>query len=163
MLISLFIGGYVAGRLAGMPRNAEGILHGILTWSVFTLFSFYLITTAVGGVFNTVGNVISKGLSAAGPQVNPSEAKDKISQELEQRGISKEDLSKEEIQKKMDDPAMQQKAENISSAASKAGIFGAIGLILGAIASAIGGMVGRPKHLLQDVTETVKDKVYTKS
>src|SRR5436189_1106352 len=26
MLISLFTGGYVAGRLAGMPRNEEGIL-----------------------------------------------------------------------------------------------------------------------------------------
>jgi hypothetical protein len=157
MLISLFTGGYVAGRLAGMPRNEEGMLHGILTWSVFTLFSFFLLTTAVGGIFNIVGNTVSKSLSVAGQEVSPSEAKDRIIQELEQRG-----LTREEIQNQLQnpDPEAKQKAEEVSKAASKAGIFGAIGLILGGIVAALGGLTGRPKHLLEDVRVPVKEKVY---
>jgi hypothetical protein len=159
MLISLFVGGYVAGRLAGFPRNEEGILHGVLTWSVFTLFSFFLLTSAVGGIFNVVGNTVSQSLSIAGQKVNPSEAKDRITQELQQRG-----LSPEEIQKQLQNPDAQtrQKAEYVSSAASKAGIFGAIGLILGGIVAALGGWAGRPKHLLEDVRVPVKERVYTK-
>jgi hypothetical protein len=156
MLISLFLGGYVAGRLAGMPRNEEGIAHGVLTWSVFTLFSFFLLTTTIGGAFNVIGNTLSKSLSIAGQQnINPTEVKEKLSQELEQRGITKEG-----IQEQVQNPENRQKAEEMSTVASKAGIFGAIGLILGGIVAALGGLTGRPKHLLEDVKVPVKERVY---
>ncbi|HEX9956287.1 MAG TPA: hypothetical protein VGA96_03490, partial [Fibrella sp.] len=41
-LISLFVGGWVAGRLASAPRLFDGIIHGILTWCVVTLLTIYL-------------------------------------------------------------------------------------------------------------------------
>lgn len=66
MLISLFAGGWVAGRLAGVPTSFDSILHGVLTWSVATLISFYLVTTTVGSIIGGVGNVIGKTASAAG-------------------------------------------------------------------------------------------------
>ncbi|MCC9135532.1 hypothetical protein ACFSKU_13520 [Pontibacter silvestris] len=66
MLISLFAGGWVAGRLAGMPTGFDSILHGILTWSLFTLLSFYLLTTAVGSLISGVGSVVGRTLSLAG-------------------------------------------------------------------------------------------------
>ena len=31
-LIALFLGGYVAGKLAGTPRRFPSLMHGILTW-----------------------------------------------------------------------------------------------------------------------------------
>ncbi|RZM28322.1 MAG: hypothetical protein EOO88_09375, partial [Pedobacter sp.] len=31
-LLSLFVGGWVAGRLASAPRLFDGIIHGVLTW-----------------------------------------------------------------------------------------------------------------------------------
>ena len=36
-LIALFGGGWVAGRLAGMPRPIDGTLHGVIAWSLTSL------------------------------------------------------------------------------------------------------------------------------
>src|SRR5690349_15912906 len=33
-LISVFVGSWVAGRLSGGPRRVDGLLHGIVTFSV---------------------------------------------------------------------------------------------------------------------------------
>jgi hypothetical protein len=141
-----------------MPRNTEGVLHGVLTWSVFTLFSFFLLTTAVGGVFNVVGDAVSKSISVAGQQqVDPSQAKNKLEAELKERGLSTEEIQK---QLQSPDPQVRQKAEDISNATSKAGIFGAIGLILGGIVAGLGGLTGRPRHLLQDVKVPLEERVY---
>ncbi|RZK92450.1 MAG: hypothetical protein EOO62_33135, partial [Hymenobacter sp.] len=54
MLILLCLGASVASRLAGMPRPTDGMLHGLLTWSVVTLLTFYLLTTAVGRIIGGV-------------------------------------------------------------------------------------------------------------
>lgn len=66
VLISLFAGGWVAARLAGYPRSLTGILHGIVVWGLVTLFSFYLMTTAVGMLVSGVTSVVGRGLSLLG-------------------------------------------------------------------------------------------------
>ena len=75
-LIALFLGGYVAGKLAGTPRTFPGIMHGVLTWALLTIFTFYLATTAIGslvsGVTSTVGSAFSaatSGISSAASAV----------------------------------------------------------------------------------------------
>jgi len=65
-LIALFAGGWVAGRLAGVPRKTDSSLHGVLTWGVTTLVTFYLLTTAVGALISGAAGVLGKGLSLAG-------------------------------------------------------------------------------------------------
>ena len=35
--IAVFVGGWVAGRLAGMPSRTDGTLHGVITWAAATL------------------------------------------------------------------------------------------------------------------------------
>ena len=68
-LVSVFIGGLVAGRLAGVFRKTDGLLHGFVTWCAATIVLLYLMTTTatvlVGGAFRTVGSA----LSAAGQTV----------------------------------------------------------------------------------------------
>src|SRR4051812_13390118 len=39
-LISVWVGACVAGRLSGGPRRADGMLHGIVTWSVAMVAMF---------------------------------------------------------------------------------------------------------------------------
>lgn len=51
-LIALFVGGMIAGRLAGFTDKMDGALHGAITWSLYVLLSVYLITSAVGNVFS---------------------------------------------------------------------------------------------------------------
>lgn len=69
VLLSLFIGGRTTGRLAGILTRTDGILHGILLWSVSTILTVWLLATGVsalaGGATGLVGNVLGVGAQAA--------------------------------------------------------------------------------------------------
>src|SRR5690606_3927196 len=62
-LISLFIGGLAAGRLSRAGYPIDGLLHGLLVWSVTTVFSAWLLTTAaanlIGGAFSGMTQYLS--------------------------------------------------------------------------------------------------------
>jgi len=97
MLLSLYLGATVASRLAGMPRPTDGMLHGLLTWSVVTLLTFYLLTTAVGRIIGGVTGVagraisgVSQGVAAIAPEAGQA-----IKEELQQQGIDVNDLKRE--------------------------------------------------------------------
>jgi hypothetical protein len=49
-LVAFFLGGWVAGRIAGGPFAPEGIFLGVMVWAVVTVASFYLVTTTVSTV-----------------------------------------------------------------------------------------------------------------
>ncbi|MEW5745225.1 MAG: hypothetical protein AB1805_07305 [Nitrospirota bacterium] len=68
-LISLFAGGWVASRMAGYPRSLLGVLHGVVVWGLVTLFSFYLMTTAIGMLLSGVAGVLGRGISLLGSGV----------------------------------------------------------------------------------------------
>lgn len=48
MLIAAFVGAYVAARMSGLKRKADGILHGVVSWAVTTLLFAVLATSAAG-------------------------------------------------------------------------------------------------------------------
>ena len=60
---SAYVGGHVAGRLAGKPRESTTSWHGLVTWAMTTLVVFYLLTTALGGL---VGGAYKTVSDAAG-------------------------------------------------------------------------------------------------
>jgi hypothetical protein len=88
-LIALFIG-WVAAHLAGIPRTVDGVLHGLLTWGLSTLMTFYLLSTAVGsmigGGFKLAGGVASTAAQTVAA-VAP-EAADAVSDQLKDADIS---------------------------------------------------------------------------
>jgi hypothetical protein len=87
----------VASRLAGMPRPTDGMLHGLLTWSVVTLLTFYLLTTAVGRIIGGVTGVAGRALSGVGSglaAVAP-EAGEAIKGELKEQGIDLNDVKQQ--------------------------------------------------------------------
>lgn len=65
-LLSLFVGGWVAGRLASAPRPFDGIIHGVLTWCLVTLLTIYFLTTAIGSVIGGAGRLLGGIVSTAG-------------------------------------------------------------------------------------------------
>ena len=74
-LIALFLGGFAAARLAGLPKRTDGVLHGLVTWGVVTLLAVYLISSGVGrllsGALGVVGQgleTVSQGVVAAAPE-----------------------------------------------------------------------------------------------
>jgi hypothetical protein len=58
-IAALFVGGMVAGRMSGYPSKADGGLHGFLSWALFALVSFFLITSAVGTMVNGLSSAVS--------------------------------------------------------------------------------------------------------
>lgn len=66
VLISLFTGGYVAGRLAGMPRSQDSMLHGLVTFGLTSLLGFYLLTSGVGKVLGGAGSLVAGVVRSAG-------------------------------------------------------------------------------------------------
>ncbi|HLV37501.1 MAG TPA: hypothetical protein VKY59_20450 [Spirillospora sp.] len=63
MLISLFLGGWVAGYLANIPDNLDGIIHGLVVWAVVMVASLWLLTSSaismITGMTTALGNVIT--------------------------------------------------------------------------------------------------------
>jgi hypothetical protein len=92
-LIAVGAGGWVAGRLAGMPRRIDGLLHGLITFGFATLLLFYLVTSTaaslIGGTFSAAGNVLSaasQGASGIAGQISTQvsdQALSSVRQEIE--------------------------------------------------------------------------------
>ncbi|MDB5243034.1 MAG: hypothetical protein JWP57_3659 [Spirosoma sp.] len=88
-LVSLFIGGWVAGRLASTPRLFDGIIHGVLTWCLVTLLTVYLLTTAIGRIIGGASSLVSgivktagSGIATAAPGLG-----DQVQQQLKKNGV----------------------------------------------------------------------------
>lgn len=62
-IIASFLGGWIAGRLAGKPRESTGGWHGVTAWAVTSLVVVYLLTSAVSSI---VGGALGALGSAAG-------------------------------------------------------------------------------------------------
>ncbi len=67
--VALFCGGYVAAWLAGVKENFDGWLHGLVTWAVATIVTFWLLTSAVGSLIGGGFTALSTVGSAAGSTV----------------------------------------------------------------------------------------------
>ena len=108
LIISLFVGGMMAGRLAGVRTRFESLVHGALVWSLSLMLAAWLIgSTAshfLGGALSMAGNLTGSALTAAGAlagqaagavAANPGasqdelqRAADQVRREAEQRGIT---------------------------------------------------------------------------
>ena len=63
-IISLIIGGFVAARLAGIPRETTSLIHGALVWATVSLATFYFVasgaTTLIGGLGSAAGTLANR-------------------------------------------------------------------------------------------------------
>jgi hypothetical protein len=137
-LISLFIGGFVAARLAGIPTRPDSMLHGIVVWGLGTLVSLYLATTAVGTAVSGIAGIVGPGLKMAGQGISavvPQDERQQIQQAIKQPEQALKQAQQEAVQT----------AQQAAPIASGAALGAFVALVLGAIAAALGGVAGRPK------------------
>ncbi len=66
---AMVAGGFVASRLAGSYRTADGVLHGLVVWAFTLALAVYLFSqlagSAIGGAANLVGSAASTAAQAA--------------------------------------------------------------------------------------------------
>ena len=117
-LLSLFLGGWVAGRLASAPRLFDGIIHGVLTWCLVTLMTIYFLTTAIGGLIGGVGSLIGgiartagSAAASAGPGLG-----NMVQNQLKANGINTDNLDLNDLKNEVNtalrqtgDPALNPK------------------------------------------------------
>ncbi len=161
-LISLYVGGYFAGRLAGLPTKPDGILNGIVVWALATLLSIFLATSAVGAAVSGMAGILGQGLQVAtkgataiAPEAaeavkqNPRQAKQEAQQAIKE---AKKQVQQVKQQAQQALGQVQQEAtqatRQAAPVASGAALGGFIALVLGAIAAALGGMMGTPKDFM---------------
>jgi hypothetical protein len=73
--IAIGVGGFVAAWFAGVEIRFDGVLHGLVTWGIATILTFWLLTSAVGGImgrgFSALGSVASATGSSVGDAAKP--------------------------------------------------------------------------------------------
>lgn len=78
-LVALAIGGFVAGRLAAIPKTTSTAFHGAAVWGVATIAMAYLASSAVSSVVSTATSAVGSVASGVA-QVAPAAAPDQQTQ-----------------------------------------------------------------------------------
>lgn len=86
MVLAALVGGYVAARASGMRRTPDGVLHGILAWSVAILVSVLLATTAAGDALGNLFNAaVNRPVAAEATRPLDQDERQAIVDDLENR------------------------------------------------------------------------------
>lgn len=76
MIVAAFVGAYVAARSAGMRRNSDGILHGVVSWGLTMLVTAFLATTIAGAALGTFfGSPAARSAASQAAPVAPEVAR----------------------------------------------------------------------------------------
>jgi hypothetical protein len=68
-LVALFIGGFVAGRGAGLFRRGEGAMHGLVMWGLAMVIGTFLVISAATAVIKGVASVGGDAVRAGGAAI----------------------------------------------------------------------------------------------
>lgn len=172
-LIAFFVGGYVAGRLAGVARRIDAMLHGIVTWGLATLFTLFLLGSAIGQLIGGTTSLL-QGLAQspattriqepAGSQNWKESAKARLKEQLQKDGktAAEADRAVEEWSQSLQrgeipegagaevEQAAREAGSTVASGASKAAWGAFTVMILGALAGAFGGRIGISRDLREE-------------
>jgi hypothetical protein len=149
MLIAAIVGGYVAARLSGLRRTADGVLHGAVAWGATTVLYAALATTAIGtltaGMFGLLAPPQAE--RAAPTSAAASGDRDQMQRMLEGMGISAD--QSRSIVERLSAPAAstgsateRQQAEQAADAAGTATGWLTATVLLSLVLSMIGGSIG---------------------
>lgn len=93
MLIAAIVGGYVAARLSGLRRTADGVLHGAVSWGATTVLYAALATTALGTLTAGMFGLLAPGTAERGASASASTVsgdRDQVQRTLQGMGLSAE-------------------------------------------------------------------------
>ncbi|MDX2378051.1 DUF4199 domain-containing protein [Microbacterium sp. LRZ72] len=129
LLLALLAAGFVAGALS----VRSGLLHGFLTWATSLVVALALTVWLGASVLGAVGGIANTVASSAGEAVSITQ----IDQLIEDVRSSIQDEDVDQAQETLDE-AGQAAADTAQASAW----WGFVGLLLGAIVAAVGGMLG---------------------
>ncbi len=127
-ILAMFLGGWVAGRLAKTRIHTEGALHGLAMWGVSGLLGFALMATSAGMLFSGAAHIVNGGANLLG----------KNTVALSQGTVQNEFKAQVAETSEQDKAA----ADKASTALGTIAVVSFFVLLFGAIVSGVGGAVG---------------------
>lgn len=68
-IVALFVGGFIAARLAGLLPTGAALLHGVTVWGAATIAAIWIATSAAGALFSGAATAVSSAASGLGSTV----------------------------------------------------------------------------------------------
>jgi hypothetical protein len=68
--MAIGVGGFIAAWFAGIEIRFDGVLHGLVTWGIATLLTFWLLSSAIGSVIGGGFSALGSVASATGSNVS---------------------------------------------------------------------------------------------
>lgn len=68
-IVALFVGGYVAARLAGLLPKGAAVLHGATVWGSATIIVLWIAASTAGALFSGAASAVSSAASGLGATV----------------------------------------------------------------------------------------------
>lgn len=151
--LALFVGGFVASRVAKYTDHHKGYLHGLAVWALAFIIALFLAgSTAVGGVNSMIDGLSNNGREEVNV-LDPGAGYDAapLADGRSDRAAAIP-------------PAAQPEAEAATDSTATVALWAFIAMLLGLIAAAFGGRYGSRKHAWETrahVTETPTATVHT--
>jgi len=148
-LLAFLIGGWVAASTAGARGRGNGLLNGAMVWVVAIPLILYMLGSGLGSLMSTAGNVAATGVSAvapaaaaAAPAAGTAAAQTPGAQATVQAAGQGAVNAVQATASALGDQVNPQNAERVANAAGKTAWGTLAGLVVGLIASALGGLIG---------------------
>lgn len=132
-ILSLALGGWLAGRLSGSARHPDGTIHGVITWAVATIALFLLLSTAAGRLLGGAASLVNNNASLIASNL-PAEVLNDPAAAAARAG--------------MDEQTLRANADAMARRTSQTALWSALGLILGGVAAGVGGYLGAARYLV---------------
>jgi hypothetical protein len=75
-LVSLFVGGWIAGKLCGIPFPFESVLHGIVLWALSIIITVWLLAGTLGAIMGGAFGVLQTAVTGASQVITPQMAEE---------------------------------------------------------------------------------------
>ncbi|WP_341928616.1 hypothetical protein [Methyloversatilis discipulorum] len=158
MLVSAFVGGYVAARCCALKRGSDGLLHGIVSWGATMLFFAILTGSLTGNAVTGALGVASVRSAAVAEGAAPSsigQLIDRVNAGDREGAVAlmrdRFGLTDEQAQQAVDEamamlgPDGTRTAEGLNDAAKTASIVStwlSVAILLSLLSAAAGGALG---------------------
>jgi hypothetical protein len=150
-LIALFVGGATTGRLAGILRRDDGMLHGVVLWALTTVVMLWLVISGVGmvlgGAFQVAGAATGAAAQAVGPHaltagVRGHEREQLVTQIAQQTNLTRAEADRivGDAERAFEDVEQRapQIARDVADTTGKAAWWALLGLGLSLVAAVVG-------------------------
>jgi hypothetical protein len=142
-LLAFLIGGWLAAHSSAAAGRGSGMLNGAMVWVVTIPLLLYLLSSGVGALMRTAGNVAATGIQAAATSAGA--AVDNASPgavEQAQDAAGDATAAAQATATALGNQVTPETVENATANASTGAWGTLIGLLLGLVAALIGGAIG---------------------